>query len=149
MRQIRLRELLAIEIDVRAPVDLGGGRRFIAFEGGTFVGRDDLRGMVLEGGVDWQTVRPDGVIEIDAHYTLRSGSGETVEVRSRGVRKATESVFARLERGEEVDPDEYYFRTHVRLTTSAPRLSFLNDLIAISTGRRDRAVVRIDVHEVL
>ncbi len=149
MRQIRLRELLAIEIDVRAPVDLGGGRRFIAFEGGTFVGRDDLRGMVLEGGVDWQTVRPDGVIEIDAHYTLRTGSGETVEVRSRGVRKATESVFARLERGEEVDPDEYYFRTHVRLTTSAPRLSFLNDLIAISTGRRDRAVVRIDVHEVL
>ena len=48
-----------------------------------------------------------------------------------------------------MDPDEYYFRTHVRLTTSAPRLSFLNDLVAISTGRRDQSVVRIDVHEVL
>lgn len=147
MRQIRLRELLAIEVDVRPPVDLGGGRRYIAFEGGTFVGRDHLTGTVLEGGVDWQTVRPDGVLEIDAHYTLMTGSGETVEVRSRGVRKATESVSARI--ADEVDPDEYYFRTLVRLTTSAPRLGFLNDLITISTGRRDRAVVRIDVHEVL
>ena len=148
MRPIQLRELLAIEIAVRAPVDLGGGRRYIAFEGGTFVGRDDLRGKVLEGGVDWQTVRPDGVLEIDAHYTLMTDTGETVEVRSRGVRKATESVSARLAGGEAVDPEEYYFRTHVRLTTSAPRLRHLNDLIAISTGRRDQSVVRIDVHEV-
>lgn len=149
MRQIQLRELLAIEIDVRPPVDLGGGRRYVAFEDGTFVGRDDLRGTVLAGGVDWQTVRPDGVLEIDAHYTLETDAGETVEVRSRGVRKVRESVSARIARGEPVDPDEYYFRTHVRLTTSAPRLGFLNDLIAISTGRRDQAVVRIDVHEVL
>jgi hypothetical protein len=148
MRPIQLRELLAIEIGVRAPVDLGGGRRYILFEDGTFVGRDDLRGKVLEGGVDWQTVRPDGVLEIDAHYTLMTDAGETVEVRSRGIRKATESISARLARGEAVDPEEYYFRTHVRLTTSAPRLRFLNDLIALSTGRRDRSVVRIDVHEV-
>jgi Protein of unknown function (DUF3237) len=112
------------------------------------VGRDSLRGKVLECGVDWQTVRPDGVLEIDAHYTLMTDAGEMVEVRSRGFREATESVNARLARGEAVDPEEYYFRTHVRLTTSVPRPRFLNDLIAISTGRRDRSVVRIDVHEV-
>ena len=149
MRQVELRELLAIEIHVRPPVDLGGGRRFIAFERGTFAGRDGLSGGVLEGGIDWQTVRPDGVLEIDAHYTLVTDADEAVEVRSRGIRKATESVAARIARGDAVDPDEYYFRTHVRLTTSAPRLSFLNDLVAISTGRRDQSVVRIDVHEVL
>ncbi len=149
MRQIELRELLAIEIQVRSPVDLGGGRRYIAFEGGTFVGRDGLGGRVLEGGIDWQTVRPDGVLEIDAHYTLATSADEAIEVRSRGLRKATESVAARLARGDRVEPDEYYFRTHVRLTTSAPRLLFLNDLIAVSTGRRDQSVVRIDVHEVM
>ena len=149
MRQVELRELLAIEITVRPPVDLGGGRRFIGFEGGTFAGRDGLVGSVLEGGLDWQTVRPDGVLEIDAHYTLVTDADEAVEVRSRGLRKATESVAARIARGDTVNPDEYYFRTHVRLTTAAPRLSFLNDLLAVSTGRRDRSVVRIDVHEVL
>jgi hypothetical protein len=149
MRQVELRELLAAEIHVRRPVDLGGGRRYIAFEGGTFAGREGLEGRVLDGGIDWQTVRPDGVLEIDAHYTLLTDAEEAVEVRSRGIRKATESVAARLARGDPVEPDEYYFRTHVRLTTSASRLSFLNDLIAVSTGRRDQSVVRIDVHEVL
>jgi hypothetical protein len=61
MRPVELRELLLITIQVRPIVDLGGGRRYVAFDGGTFVGRDGLAGTVLEGGVDWQRVRPDGV----------------------------------------------------------------------------------------
>ncbi len=55
----------------------------------------------------------------------------------------------RLRRGAAVDPDEYYFRTHVRFTTAAGRLVWLNDLLAVSTGRRDQSIVTIDVHEVL
>jgi hypothetical protein len=68
---------------------------------------------------------------------------------SQGVRRASEDVTARLARGDRVDPDEYYFRTLVRLASPAPRLSWLNHLVAVSTGRRDRSLVRIDVHEVL
>jgi Protein of unknown function (DUF3237) len=130
-------------------VDLGAGRRYIPFEGGTFAGRDGLRGMLREGGVDWQLVRPDGTLEIDAHYTLDTDAGELIEVRSQGLRKATAEVTERLLRGELVDPDEYYFRTHVRFSTAAERLAWLNDLLAVSTGRRDRSLVTIDVHEVL
>jgi hypothetical protein len=51
--------------------------------------------------------------------------------------------------GDAVGPDEYYFRTLVRLSTAAPRLSWMNDLIAVSTGDRDRETVRIHLHEVL
>jgi hypothetical protein len=149
MRPMELRELMLITIAVRPIVDLGGGRRSVAFEGGTFEGRDGLIGTVLDGGVDWQTVRPDGVLEIDAHYTLRTEADESIEVRSQGVRKASESVAARLARGELVDPDEYYFRTLVRLSSLAPRLHWLNDLVAVSTGERERSTVRIHVHEVL
>ncbi len=68
---------------------------------------------------------------------------------SQGIRRASESVTARLARGDQVDPDEYYFRTLVRLRAPAPRLDWLNHLIAVSTGRRDQSLVRIDVHEVL
>jgi uncharacterized protein DUF3237 len=68
---------------------------------------------------------------------------------SQGVRKASESVTARLMQGDQVGPDEYYFRTLVRLATAAPRLSWLNDLIAVSTGDRERSTVRIHIHEVL
>jgi len=149
MRPVELRELLLITIEVRPIVDLGGGRRYVTFAGGTFEGRDGLTGSVLEGGIDWQQVRPDGVLEIDAHYTLQTDTDEGVEVRSQGVRKASESVTARLTRGDLVDPDEYYFRTLVRLSTAAPRLSWLNDLLAVSTGERERSTVRIHVHEVL
>jgi hypothetical protein len=152
MRPVVVRELLAIAVHVRPVVDLGGGRRYVAFDGGTFEGREVLRGVrgtLAEGGVDWQMLRPDGTLEIDAHYTLATEEGELVEVRSRGLRKASPAVAERLARGDEVDPDEYYFRTHVRFTTAAPRLAGVNDLLAVSTGRRDRAVVLIDVHEVL
>ena len=149
MRPVELHELLLITIQVRPIVDLGGGRRYVAFDGGAFEGQDGLVGTVLEGGVDWQRVRPDGVVEIDAHYTLRTEAGEPVEVVSQGLRKASMPVATRLAQGEQVDADEYYFRTLVRLSTSAPRLSRLNDLIAVSTGERDRNTVRIHVHEVL
>jgi hypothetical protein len=149
MRSVELRELMLITIAVRPVVDLGGGRRSVAFDGGAFEGRDGLIGTVLAGGVDWQSVRPDGVLEIDAHYALRTGAGEAIEVRSQGVRKAPESVAARLAHGEPVDPSEYYFRTLVRLSSAAPRLLWLNDLIAVSTGERERSTVRIHVHEVL
>ncbi len=78
MRAVKLRELLVVEIQVRAPVDLGGGRRFIPFDGGSFEGYGGLEGTagtVLEGGIDWQNVRSDGVLDIDAHYTLRVLAG--------------------------------------------------------------------------
>jgi Protein of unknown function (DUF3237) len=119
------------------------------FEGGSFEGRLGLRGVVLEGGVDWQSVRPDGVVEIDAHYGLRTEEGEGIEVVSRGLRKAEPAVAERLASGEAVDPGEYYFRTHVRLLTAAPRLGYLNDLLAVSTGERHQSVVRLAVHELL
>ncbi len=149
MRPVELRELMLIAIEVRPVTDLGGGRRYVTFAGGTFEGRDGLAGTVLEGGIDWQTVRPDGVLEIDAHYTLLTDAGEAVEVRSQGVRKASESVTALLAQGDLVDPDEYYFRTLVRLSTAAPRLTWCNDILAVSTGERERHTVRIHVHEVL
>jgi hypothetical protein len=149
MRSVELRELMLITIAVRPIADLGGGRRYVAFDGGTFEGRDGLAGTVLGGGVDWQTVRPDGVLEIDAHYTLRTEADEAIEVQSQGIRKASETVTARLMQGEPVGPDEYYFRTLIRLSSAAPRLLWLNDLIAVSTGDRERSTVRIHVHEVL
>ena len=145
--------MLVIDVAVQPVVDLGdysiGGRRVVAFKGGTFEGRDGLRGTIAPGGVDWQLVRPDGVVEIDAHYLLVSDDGEAIEVRSTGIRKVSADVADRIARGEEVAASEYYFRTHVRLSTAAPRLAWMNDLIAVSTGERRRDTVRIHVHEIV
>ncbi len=152
IRAVELRELMAIEVDVRPVIDIGGGRRFVPFAGGRFAGHgqlEDDHGIVLDGGVDWQTLRPDGGLEIDAHYTLETATGEAIEVRSQGVRRMSDEVAARIAAGESVLPDAYYFRTLVRLSTSAPRLARLNDLVAVSTGSRQADTVHIHVHEVL
>ena len=144
---------MVIDVVVRPIVDLGahplGARRFVPFDGGTFEARGGVVGTIAPGGTDWQTVRSDGVIEIDAHYVLITSAAESIEVRSTGIRKASAFVAERIARGEVVEPSEYYFRTHVRLATASPRLAWMNDLIAVSTGERRRDTVRIDVHEVI
>jgi len=146
---VRLRPLLAIAVSVEEPVVVDAERRYVPFIGGSFEGRDGLRGIVLPGGTDWQRVRPDGSLELDAHYALRTDDGAGIEVHSTGVRRADAEVLRRLNAGDDVDPEEYYFRTHIRLRTSAPALAHLDGLVGISTGRRDAAVVHIHVHEVL
>ncbi len=150
---MELRQLMTVEVSVFPVVDLGevplGGRRVVNFDRGTFEGRDGLRGAVAPGGVDWQRVRSDGVLEIDAHYVLVTDDGESIEVRSTGIRKMTAAVADRFARGEMVAPSEYYFRTHVRLSTSASRLSWMNDLIAVATGERQLDRVQVQIHEVV
>jgi len=45
-------------------------------------------------------------------------------------------VIAALARGERVDPSTYYFRTTPRFETSYPKYTFLNRLLAVSSGDR-------------
>lgn len=149
LRAVGLRPLLRIEITVADAVEVSPERRFVPLTGGVFVGRGGLRGSVLPGGSDWQRVRPDGVTEVEARYALLTDDGRGIEVHSSGVRRVTRPVAARIAAGERVDPDEYYFRTHVRLASADPGLAHLNDVIALSTGQRDRELVHIHVHEVL
>jgi hypothetical protein len=146
---IQLAELLTVVLTVRPIVDLGAGRRYVPFESGSFTGRDGLTGKLLDGGVDWQLVRSDGVIEIDAHYALSTDQEEIIEVRSTGLRRVSTAVAARMARGDSVGADQYYFRTHIRLRTAAPRFAWMNDCLAVSTGRREPDSVTIEVHEVL
>ena len=152
---MELRHLLSIAIDPAQPSMLGdfpmGDRRLITFRSGTFEGIFDgapLRGALADGGVDWQTMRGDGAIEIDAHYLLRTDQDEPIEVRSIGLRVMAAEVAARMAAGEVVDPSEYYFRTHIRLHTSTPRLARLNRTIFLSSGERRLDHVAIHIHEV-
>lgn len=138
-----------VELDPPVVVDAapGQGRRYIPILGGTVSGR--YTGRILPGGGDWQDICADGRLELVAHYILELDGGHKVEVLSQGVRQGPPEVLARLARGEAVDPGEYYFRTSIRLRTSAPELEHLNARLCIAYGARLASRVRIDVHEVL
>jgi Protein of unknown function (DUF3237) len=138
---------LAVQVDKPIGIDAGAlGRRYIPIIGGTVGGA--YTGRVLPGGGDWQTIWPDGRLDISAHYVLDIDAHGTVEVQSDGVRTAAPEVLAALARGEVVDPSLYYFRTAVRLRTAAPGLLRLNAILAIATGARLPGQVRLGVYEV-
>jgi hypothetical protein len=144
------RVLFTIEAEVSAPViigDPGGGvRRFIPITGGRFSGA--IAGKVLPGA-DWQTVLPDGTIELSAHYALETESGDRIEVVSQGLRAGPPEILERLAVGEIVDPSLYYFRTAMRFSTGAAALSRLNTVLAIAVAERQAHLVRLVAHEVL
>ena len=111
-----------------------GERRVVQITGGRFEG-PQMRGEVL-AGADWQIVRGDGAIELDARYAIKEARGGIVQVISQGMRHGPPEVLAQLARGEDVPPDQYFFRTIMRFETGASELAFLNKTIAVASAER-------------
>jgi len=95
-----------------------------------------LRGKVLPGGGDWTLRRMDDVLELDLRVTLETDDGALIHMASFGLRHGPPDVIAALARCETVDPSTYYFRTTPRFETSHPKYTFLNRLLAVSSGDR-------------
>jgi hypothetical protein len=143
--------MATLRIAVAPLVSLGaapcGERRFVPLGAGSVAG-PELNGTVVAGGVDWQTHRSDGVIEIAAHYVIRADDDALVEVTSQGLRHAASEVMARLARGESVPREAYFFRTLIRFQTGAPQWLHLNRVMALAFGERAAGEVRLDVYRI-
>jgi hypothetical protein len=125
-----------------------GERRIINILGGTVDG-PKLKGRILPGGADWQIVRADGVVHLQARYTIEADTGAQILVDAEGYRHGPAEVMDRLARDETVDPALYYFRTFMRFETGDPAAAWLNRILAIGRGARMNRAVRIEVFEVL
>jgi len=140
-----------IRCEVGILVSLGaakyGERRYVPLGGGTVSG-PELNGTLVEGGVDWQVNRADGVLDIAAHYVIRATDGALIEVQSDGVRHGSPEVMARLARGEAVARDEYFFRTIMRFQTGAASWLHLNKVLALAVGQREARAVLLDVYRI-
>ncbi len=108
-----------------------------------------IKGILRAGGIDWQTTRPDGVTEIEAHYSLETGDGAVIRVVNRGFRHGAPEVMRRLAEGEIVDPSEYYFRAAPMFEAPNGRYDWLNRSLFISSGERRSNSVVIRFYEVL
>ena len=144
--------IFTIRCELAHIVDLGpapfGHRRVVNILGGSVTGAK-LTGRVLPGGADWQIVAADGCLDIHARYTIESDAGSLIQVDSKGLRTGPPDVLARLGRGEDVDPSLYYFRTVMRFETAHPSTEWMNRILAIAKGAREKNAVRLDVYEVL
>jgi len=143
--------MTTLRIAVAPLVSLGaapcGERRFVPLGSGIAAG-PELSGEVLAGGIDWQTLRADGVLDIAAHYVVRTDDAALVEVTSLGLRHGPSEVMARLARGEAVPRDAYFFRTLMRFQTGAAQWLHLNRVMALAVGERAASEVRLDVYRI-
>jgi hypothetical protein len=98
----------------------------------------------LQGGADWQILRPDGAADLDARYTIQTDDGALIYVVNRGVRHGPADVLARMNRGERVEPGSYYFRSVATFETSAAECDWLTRAILLGVGERypDKVAIR-------
>ncbi len=148
----QLEFLMRIAAEVGELQTMGGGplgeRRVVAITGGTFEG-PALKGEIVPGGADWQIVRADGVLDIDARYALRTEAGALIRVVSQGYRHGPPEVLAALARGEVVPANRYFFRTVMRFETGDAALLWLNRTIAVATAERRARQVLLEAWRLL
>lgn len=125
-----------------------GRRRVYVVSGGRFEG-PALRGVLLPGAADWLTRGADGTSHIDVRATLRTHDEHLIYLHYTGVYHAAPEVKARMDRGEEVGPDEYYFRTTPRFETGAEQYAWLNRTVAVGVGQRTPTGIAYRVFRVL
>lgn len=153
MNEMKSRPLFTITMQLLPTLELGdtpaGKRRVFTVSGGVFSG-DRLRGEVLsEASSDLLLVRGDGSSQQDVRLILRSEDGALILMTYRGVRHALPEVNARIARGEQVSPSEYYLRTAPFFETSSPKYDWLNRIVSVAIGERQADGVRYEVFEIL
>jgi hypothetical protein len=129
--------------------DIGTGvRRIIPITGGEVKGQD-VNGQVCAFGADFQIIRPNELIELEAKYAFETDDGAVIYVENRGIRFGPVELLQRLKRGEPVDPKLIYFRTVPKFETGAEKYRWLMESLFIGSAARHADRVIIDVHQVL
>src|ERR1700753_3610743 len=135
--------------DVTTAGDIGTGvRRIIPIIGGEVKG-EGINGKVLPSVSDFQIIRPNELIDLEAKYAFETDDGAVVYVENKGIRFGPVDLLLRLKRGEPVDPKLIYFRTVPKFETGAAKYRWLMEHLFIGSAARHADRVVVDVHQVL
>ncbi len=135
--------------EVTTAGEIGHGvRRIIPITGGEVRGKN-VNGKVCAFGADFQIIRPNELIELEAKYAFETDDGATVYVENRGIRFGPVDLLQKLKRGEPVDPQLIYCRTVPRFETGHANYRWLMENLFVASVARHADRVVIDVHQVL
>src|SRR5690349_23518493 len=135
--------------DVTTAGEIGHGvRRIIPIIGGEVKG-EKVNGKVLPFGADFQIIRPNELIDLEARYAFETDDGAVVYVENKGIRFGPVDLLQKLKRGEPVDPKLIYFRTAPKFETGHERYRWLMQHIFVASAARHADRVVVDVHMVL
>ena len=140
-----------IYVDLGQPTFAGcgrlGERRIFPIIGGSVAG-PLLNGRVCPGGADYALVRNDRSTLVSAHYMLEADDGTPIYIRNDGLFTAPVETVEKVDAGELVTPDQYYFRaTPVFDAPEGPHV-WLSDRLFISSCAFRTTDVTISVYRV-
>ena len=86
---LRYQRLFVFQIDVKPPTIIGPtpghDRRIGEIVGGRFEG-ERLRGRILSGGSDWQSLRADGATTLNVRLVMETDDGALIGMTYLGIR---------------------------------------------------------------
>ena len=139
MQPPQLEFVAHVSAEIGAPVTSGqsprGRRQMIPITGGNVTG-PRLSGRVLSGGADFQIIRDDGVVELEARYFIETDAGARVYIENHGVAHAAAG-------------QGLYFRTTPRFETSDESLRWLMLTLFVATAAPGTGRVELDFFRVL
>ncbi len=149
--QPTLRHVADLTIKLDTIVEMGQGqggtRRIIPIIGGQVSG-PAFSGEIMNVGADWQTIFASGLAELDTRYAFRTDDGAVIEIRNFGYRHGPADVMQKVAAGEDVDPSQYYMRTHARLETGHPDYQWVNNTLFVGVGGRLKSSVMLSLYAV-
>src|SRR5437870_13020654 len=102
MRLLRHQPLFIFHIEVKPPSVIGAtpgyDRRIGEIAGGRLEG-EQLRGQILTGGSDWQSLRSDGAVTINVRLVMQTDDGALIGMTDHGMRRGPNEAIARLASG--------------------------------------------------
>ena len=143
---VNLEFIFQVHMDFKERVRFGSGtpqgsRAWVPPAGGRVEGPRLTGKVVPYSGGDWARGRPDGVLELDAHYMIEADDGTPIYVHNTGYMYGRQpdgtpvSLAERERRGFVVYPSTYFCTTPRFDTPKGPH-DWLTRTIVLGTGQR-------------
>ena len=150
---IKTKHLFTMPVEVEMPLQMVGAtpigdRRIARVTGGSFAG-PEMKGTLLPGGGDWLLLRADGTLQLAVRAPLKTDDDALIYMTYRGFRHGPPEVMQRLNKGEEVDPSEYYFRISPFFETGTEKYDWLNRVVTVGTGHRLASGPVYEIYQIL
>src|ERR1700675_4094495 len=136
---LQTKYVFSLAIKVGAPImagDLGHGVRWIIPILGGEVRGEGIRGTIFPCGADFQTIRPNGLTELEAKYAFELDDGAIVYIENIGIRFGPKELLDRIAKGETIDPAVISFRSRPKFETGAEKYRWLMENLFIGVGAR-------------
>jgi Protein of unknown function (DUF3237) len=149
---LQLQPLFIFQIEVKPPSIIGAtpghDRRIGEIAGGRFEG-EKLRGKILSGGSDWQSLRADGTTTLNVRLVMQTDDDALIGMTYLGMRHGPKEVLDRIGRGDKVNPTEYYMRATPYYETASEKYGWLNRIVSVAYGHRMAGGAIYQVFQVL